>query len=57
MKLNFTTKHGDLVISYPEGSVDRKSKVESCYSLLKIKDIFLSLITRDKGSHELPKVG
>ncbi len=50
MKLNFTTKHGDLVISYPEGSVARKSKVESCYSLLKIKDIFF------KFNHERSRI-
>jgi len=29
--LNFTTKHGDFGISYPDGSVARKSKVELCY--------------------------
>jgi len=28
---HFTTKHGDFVILYPDGSIARKSKVESCY--------------------------
>ena len=32
-------RHGDFEIVYPEGSVARKSKVESCY--IKIKEIII----------------